>query len=158
MAVHSFTFAKTSCSYNFFSRWSQINLARLLVIILPATQHMRSEAAEVAGTQIGREYMAWSVYMFISLCHSRTTSMHREINLVWHTLRQIYLQMGGGSIYRIADYKHSCFHTRRVLHVLKEAKVVLAPFYTVTTVRKTNTDTFSWFLVLNAWWHVCSGH
>jgi len=35
------------------------------------------------------------------------------------------------------------------LRVLKEAKVFLAHFYIVTTVTKTNTDTFSQFLVLN---------
>ena len=33
--------------------------------------------------------------------------------------------------------------------VLKEAQV-LAQIYTVTTVTKTNTETFSWFLVLDA--------
>jgi len=34
--------------------------------------------------------------------------------------------------------------------VLKEAQVFLAHFYTVTTVTKTDTNTFSRFLVLNA--------
>jgi len=34
--------------------------------------------------------------------------------------------------------------------VLKEAKVFLAYFYTVKTVTKTDTDTFSRFLVHNA--------
>jgi len=34
--------------------------------------------------------------------------------------------------------------------VLEEAQVILAHFYTVTTVTKTDTDTFSWFLVLHA--------
>jgi len=34
--------------------------------------------------------------------------------------------------------------------VLKETKVFLAHFYTVTNVTKTDTDTFSQFLVLNA--------
>ena len=34
--------------------------------------------------------------------------------------------------------------------VRKEAKMFLAHFYTLTTVTKTDTDTFSWFLVLNA--------
>jgi len=33
-------------------------------------------------------------------------------------------------------------------NVLKEAQVFLAHFYTVTTVTKTDTNTFSWFLVL----------
>jgi len=36
------------------------------------------------------------------------------------------------------------------LRVLKEVQVFLAHFYTMTTVTKTNTDTFSWFLVLNS--------
>ena len=35
-----------------------------------------------------------------------------------------------------------------------EGKVFLARFYTVTTVTKTDTDTFSRFLVLNTSWHV----
>jgi len=35
--------------------------------------------------------------------------------------------------------------------LLKEAKVFLAHLYTVTPVTKTNTDTFSRFLVLDAW-------
>ena len=34
--------------------------------------------------------------------------------------------------------------------LLKEAKVFVAHFYTVTTVTKTDTDTLSQFLVLNA--------
>jgi len=38
--------------------------------------------------------------------------------------------------------------TPRVLR-LKEAQVFLAHFYTVTTVTKTDTETFSRFLVLN---------
>jgi len=50
MAVHSLTFGQTSCEYMSSSRWSQDNLTRFLVIILPAEENMRSGAAEVAGT------------------------------------------------------------------------------------------------------------
>jgi len=52
MAVHSLTFSQTSCTYMSSSRWSQVNLARFLVIILPAAENMPSAAGavEVAGT------------------------------------------------------------------------------------------------------------
>ena len=39
MAVHSLTFGQTSCRYMSSSGWSQVNLARFLVIILPAAKH-----------------------------------------------------------------------------------------------------------------------
>jgi len=50
MAVHSLTFGQTSCRYMSSSRWSQDNLARFLVIILPAVENMCSGASEVAVT------------------------------------------------------------------------------------------------------------
>jgi len=49
MAVHSLSFSQTSCRYMSSWRWSQVNLARFLVIILPAAENMRSETAEVAA-------------------------------------------------------------------------------------------------------------
>jgi len=50
MAVHSLTFGHTSCRYMSSSRWSQDNLTRFLVIILPAQENMHSGAPEVADT------------------------------------------------------------------------------------------------------------
>ena len=50
MAVHSLTFTQTSCRYMSSSRWSQDNLARFLVIILPTEENMRSGTAKVEGT------------------------------------------------------------------------------------------------------------
>ena len=50
MAVHSLTFSQTSCRYMIFARWLQVNLARFLVIILPAAENIRSGTAEVADT------------------------------------------------------------------------------------------------------------
>ena len=50
MAIHSLTFAQTSCRYMSSSRLSQVNMARFLVIILPAAENMHSGAASVACT------------------------------------------------------------------------------------------------------------
>jgi len=51
-AVHSLTFAQTSCRYMSSSRWSQINLAHfwVIMIMLPAAENMRSGVIEVTGT------------------------------------------------------------------------------------------------------------
>ena len=57
MAVHSLIFGQTSCRYMSSSRWLQVNLARFLVIILPAAENMRFGAAEVAGTALARTFL-----------------------------------------------------------------------------------------------------
>jgi len=44
MAFHSLTFSQTSYSYLSSSRWSQVKLALLFVMILPAEENMRSGA------------------------------------------------------------------------------------------------------------------
>ena len=57
MAVYSITFAHTSsqCRYMNSSGWLLVNLARFLVIILPAAENMRSGALRQEKWQVQRE-------------------------------------------------------------------------------------------------------
>jgi len=103
MAVLSLTFSQTSCRYMSSSRWLQDNLARFLVIILPAEGDMRSVAAEVEGTArtflpkraihgTTKEAHLNSVRGFLCVGIACRRILHREWNVkIWSV--QIFLNL-----------------------------------------------------------------